>query len=257
MGSDWRLLLDGPVDGVENMVRDRAIQLAVEAGDAPPTVRIYSWRRPTVTLGRFQELSTLDLDACDRFGIDVVRRFTGGRGVLHDHEVTYAVIAGVDDGVPRGVAASYRYLCRALVIAYDMLGVKAELTPGDSGDRRSAACYLQNTRADLSAGTAKLSGSAQVWHGSTVLQHGSFTITRDPRKEAAVFSLSDEQSRRLQAKTVTLAQLCDPVPREDQITRAVVTGFAGIAGGVLVPGELTSGERQQAEALRSSVVVRP
>lgn len=257
MSSGWRLLIDGPTGGVENMVRDRAIQLAVESGDAPPTVRIYSWKRPTITLGRFQDVSSLDLDACDRFGVDVVRRFTGGRGVLHDDEVTYAVIGRVADGVPRGVAASYRHLCRALTIAYGLLGVDAAVTPGESGDRRTAACYLQNTRADLSAGTAKLSGSAQVWHGSTVLQHGSFTITRDSVREAAVFALSDEQSGRLQAKTATLAQLCDPAPTREQITRAAVAGFAAVAGEDLVPGELTAGELRAAGTLRRYVVVRP
>jgi len=257
MSSGWRLLLDGPTDGVENMVYDRAIQLAVEAGEAPPTVRIYAWKRPTITLGRFQDVSSIELDACDRFGVDVVRRFTGGRGVLHDDEVTYAVIGRVADGVPRGVAASYRHLCRALTIAYGLLGVNAAVTPGDSGDRRTAACYLQNTRADLSAGTAKLSGSAQVWHGSTVLQHGSFTIKRDPAREAAVFALSDEQSRRLQAKTATLEQLCDPVPTREQITQAAVAGFTEVAGETLVPGELSPEELRVAETLRGDVVVRP
>ncbi|MDP2232400.1 MAG: lipoate--protein ligase family protein, partial [Actinomycetota bacterium] len=122
MGEPWRLLsADGPKDGAWNMAVDRAIQLACAAGAAPPTLRLYTWARPTVTLGRFQPASSVQADACGRYGVGVVRRFTGGRGVLHDDEVTYSIVASVPDGVPRGVAASYRYLCTGLTEAYHLL----------------------------------------------------------------------------------------------------------------------------------------
>ncbi len=151
MAPVWRLLVQGPVDGALNMALDRAIQVCREQGSAPPTLRLYRWARPTVSLGRFQALETIDAQYCARGGIDVVRRFTGGRGVLHDDEVTYSAVCGLDDGVPRGVAASYRYLCAALVQAYRALGVDAELTERDRGHAETGACYLQTTRADLSA----------------------------------------------------------------------------------------------------------
>ncbi|MBN2405704.1 MAG: hypothetical protein JXE06_09010, partial [Coriobacteriia bacterium] len=110
------------------MAIDRAVLHAHETGEAPPTLRLYRWRVPTVTLGKFQKASDADLELCERLGIDVVRRPTGGRGVLHDDEVTYSVVAGVREGLPRGVAASYRVLCGALVEAYHDLGVDADLT---------------------------------------------------------------------------------------------------------------------------------
>ncbi|MDP2401547.1 MAG: hypothetical protein Q8M66_06170, partial [Actinomycetota bacterium] len=163
-GSDscgvWRLLVDEPADGVWNMAVDRAIQLERATGLVPATLRLYGWSRPTVTLGRFQDVAGLDEAACMRHGVDMIRRATGGRGVLHDDEVTYSVIAALDDGVPRGVAASYRYLGAGLVATYRNLGVEADLTARPRDDSRSSACYLHATGADLSVGVAKLSGSA-------------------------------------------------------------------------------------------------
>jgi len=110
------------------MALDRAVLEGRAAGTSPPTLRLYRWQVPTVSLGRFQPLAQVDLDVCGRRGFDVVRRPTGGRGVLHDDEVTYGIVAGTADGVPRGVAASYRHLSGALAEAYSLLGVPAQVT---------------------------------------------------------------------------------------------------------------------------------
>ncbi|MDP2182666.1 MAG: biotin/lipoate A/B protein ligase family protein, partial [Actinomycetota bacterium] len=207
MPGRWRLIVETlPGDGAWNMALDRAIQMSRVAGEAPATLRIYGWKRPTVTLGRFQDTGSVDLEACRRYGVDVVRRFTGGRGVLHADEVTYSVVAAVGDGVPRGTAASYAHLCAALVEAYRRLGLaEASLTPRPRGSSASGACYLHATSADLSVGIRKLSGSAQVWMGDAVLQHGSLVMTRDTAREAEVFGLSPAEGEALQESTATLA----------------------------------------------------
>lgn len=242
----WRLLRYSVHDGARNMAIDRAIQFAHGAGEAPPTLRLYGWSVPTVTLGRFQDASSVDRLACANSGVAVVRRFTGGRGVLHDDEVTYSVVAGTRDGVPRGVAASYRYLCEGLACAYSLLGVDAELTSRPRGSRSSAACYLHATHADLSVGTAKLAGSAQVWHADTVLQHGSFTRTRDPGREAEVFRLDSAQSAELAATTATLRDLLGTEPSVSEIANAVAAGVAAGLGIRLDPGELSASELELA-----------
>jgi lipoate-protein ligase A len=231
------------------MALDRAIQVCREQRSAPPTLRLYRWARPTVSLGRFQALQTIDVQYCADSGIDVVRRFTGGRGVLHDDEVTYAAVCGVDDGVPRGVAASYRYLCAALVQAYRALGVDAELTERDRGHAGTGACYLQTTRADLSASHAKLSGSAQVWHGSTVLQHGSLVISRDAHREAKAFGLGEEHRAQLARSTVSLDDLTSNPVGWSEVVAAAIEGFERALGVVLVPGELDALEAGTAAML--------
>lgn len=242
----WRLILDGPEDGAWNMAVDRAVLRARERGEVSPTVRLYRWIRPTVTLGRNQSLDDVDVVACRDRGFDVVRRPTGGRGVLHDDELTYSVVASVDDGIPRGVAASYRVLCGVLVEAYQSLGVPATLTGRAHGDKAAGACYLHTTSADLSLGVAKLSGSAQVWDRNAVLQHGSFVRSRDVEVEAQVFRLDDRAQARLKDSTATLGGVLGQAPTLEAITRAVRSAFETVLGVTLEPGELTAQERAEA-----------
>ncbi|MDR3685560.1 MAG: biotin/lipoate A/B protein ligase family protein [Coriobacteriia bacterium] len=250
MSAVWRLVIDdGPAEGAWNMALDRAVQLARQAGDVPPTLRLYRWARPTVTLGRFQDAAGVDGGLCAREGIDVVRRYTGGRGVLHDDELTYSIVVGVDDGVPRGTAASYRMLCSALAETYRLLGVDAALTARPRGDGSSAACYLHATPADLSLGLAKLSGSAQVWTADTVLQHGSFARSRDVAREAAVFRLSTQAARRLAAETTTLADTLGEAPSLERIIDAAVAGVQAALGVRLERGPLTAEELELAAGL--------
>ena len=250
MTSDWRLIVEERAfDGAWNMALDRAIHIARAAESVPPTLRLYGWARPTVTLGRFQSTDGVDLDRCREEGIDVARRYTGGRGVLHDAEVTYSVVAGVADGIPRGTTASYRYLCAALVEAYRGLGVPAELTSRPRGERTSPACYLHATHADVSLGALKLSGSAQVWHRDTVLQHGSFVIDRDLERESRVFGLEAEQARALARVTTTLVTTLGIAPSRERVVEAVATAFENALGIRLTGGDITPGEIAIAEGL--------
>ena len=237
------------------MAVDRAIQIAHERDRVPATLRLYMWGEPTVTLGRFQDASSIDWSACRNLGVSVVRRFTGGRGVLHDDEVTYSLVASESDGVPSGISASYRYLCRGLVAAYRRLGVDAGFTERPRGSAGSAACYLRTTRADLTVGSAKLAGSAQTWLGKTCLQHGSFTVTRDVARESEIFRLSPDERDKLCNSTATLRDLLDDLPTRDRIAHEIAVGIGEGLGMELKVGELTGEEVQHAESLLTGVSV--
>jgi lipoate-protein ligase A len=239
------------------MAIDRAILEMHAAGGSVATLRLYTWDRPTVSLGRFQSVTGVDTDAVRRYGVGGCRRPTGGRGVLHDDELTYSVTAGVADGLPRGVAASYRVLCSALVEAYRQLGVEAALTAGRSGDASSPACYLQSTAADLSHGAAKLSGSAQVWSGTSCLQHGSFIISRDTEREADIFALSEDGRHRLTTSTMTIAEVLGHTPDRESLTRAVCEGFERSLGISLEPGCMTDAELNRAAEIEADFTVDP
>ncbi len=246
--SGWRLILHGAGEGAWNMAVDRALLDAHAAGSAPPTLRLYWWDRPTVSLGHFQREWDVDAGYCGERGIAGCRRPTGGRGVLHDHEVTYSVVAGVRDGVPRGVTASYRWLSAGLVEAYRRLGLDAALTARDRGERGAGACYLHTTRSDLSLGEAKLSGSAQVWNGESCLQHGSLVITRDVEAEAGVFGLDGARRRALADSTATIAGILGGTVDREEVAESLVEGFGAALGARFAASEIGSVEVEAARA---------
>lgn len=238
----WRLIEHPKLDGALNMAIDRAMQLCRDEGSSPPTLRIYGWARPTVTMGRFQKLESVDMEACRDSGCDVVRRATGGRGVLHDDEVTYAVVASVEDGISREVKGSYAQIAEALAHAYRAFGVDAIVTDGAKGSANSGACYLATTQADLSVAGRKVSGSAQVWVGSTVLQHGSLLRSRDVDAEARAFRLTVAERYALTEYSADIASLIEDPPTIAALRAALVEGFGSALGVVLAPGTLSGRE---------------
>src|SRR6476620_5597934 len=123
----WRLLLAPPRPGAENMARDTALQ-ARAAATSETVFSIYSWSRPTLSFGRHQPAVGLyDLERIREADIDVVRRPTGGRAILHHREITYSVTAPIDDASP--LRATYERINRILLDGLTRLGVNAELAP--------------------------------------------------------------------------------------------------------------------------------
>jgi lipoyl(octanoyl) transferase len=227
--------MDGALPGVTNMALDRSLLAGRVAGTSPPTLRLYRWERPTLSLGRFQDSSSVDLGLATERGVDIVRRPTGGRAVLHDDELTYSVVASTVDGVPRGVVASYRHFAAALADAFIALGVPAEATPPRKGAKDSAACYLASSQADLAVGASKLSGSAQVWERDSVLQHGSFVVSRDVALESALTRLDSDGEKALATQTCTIEDVTGRRPETGELVQAVCAGFAYELGIALEP----------------------
>lgn len=177
----WRLLRSGPANGAMNMALDDALLQAVAAGRSRPVLRLYRWQPAALTLGYAQPLDAgVDQAACRSAGIDVVRRPTGGRAVLHDHEVTYAVIAPV--GAPFGttVAESYRAIAAVLQAALCSLGLTAVLVPGQPRGRQNrAVCFTAPAQYELLVDGCKVAGCAQKRLGGAFLQHGSLPLDID------------------------------------------------------------------------------
>jgi lipoate-protein ligase A len=174
----WRLLLAAPRSGAENMARDSALQ-ARAARTGETVFCIYSWTRPTLSFGRHQPAAGLyDIEKIRCSNVDVVRRPTGGRAILHDHEVTYSVTAPVMDAPLR---ETYARINRILLDGLGRLGVDVELSaPGERAPAPSVRpCFETPAEGELVARGRKLVGSAQWRDQGALLQHGSILVDDD------------------------------------------------------------------------------
>ncbi len=249
----WRLLVDGAHAGAANMARDMAILEHVCIGQAPPTLRLYSWLPPCLTLGRHQPLEAADARFCSQAGVEMARRPTGGRAVLHHLELTYAVIAPLSPPVlPTNLQAAYRKLCSGLVRACRALGVAAELTPGEinlqlPSPRSTVPCFKAPAGGEVVVSGRKLIGSAMRRHGNCVLQHGAFLLDWDPELQAGAVGLPDDSS--LRPFITTVAAEIGTIPELSELTDAVAAGLAEELAVTFQRDELTVPEQRTAEEL--------
>ncbi len=212
------------------MAADLRLLDEVGAG-AMPALRLYRWVPPALSMGRFQAESDVDVDACVRFGVEVVRRPTGGRALLHGGDLTYAVAMPLPADAS-SVDARYRLLAAGLIDGLARLGVDAEVACHDGP--AGPVCFTAQRGADLRVGGRKLCGSAQVQRGSALLQHGSILLERLPFDETDLVhhdtpAARDAARARLGSATVTMAELGAPTGARE-VASALVEGFVRAVG---------------------------
>ena len=166
-------------------------------GEEPATfLRFYRWSIPTISLGRSQKAEkVVDIDFCRRNGIDIVRRITGGKLVLHHKEVTYAVCSSDTDIFSRKLMDSYRLISEALNLGLQRMGIEshlAEETPSQYA-RGNLPCFAQPARDEIEMNGKKIIGSAQKRTGGKFLQHGSIPLENEEEllRSASLFSQKD------------------------------------------------------------------
>jgi len=176
--SRWRFLVAPPRSGAENMARDVALQArATRTGET--VFSVYSWSRPTLSFGRNQPATGLyNMTKIRDEGIDVVRRPTGGRAILHHHEITYSVTAPLDSA---SLHETYSRINQILQIGLARLGVLVEAAVGAERSEVPSVrpCFETPARGELVAAGAKLVGSAQWREDGALLQHGSILVDDD------------------------------------------------------------------------------
>ena len=174
----WRIIQVETHTAAMAMALDEVASESVKAG-GPPTIRFYRWNPSAVSIGYFQSLEQeVNLEACKRSGIDVVRRRTGGGTVYHDYEgeITYSVIAP-ESYFGKDITASYRLICGWLVDAFSILDIHAEFKPIN----------------DITADGKKISGNAQTRRKGVLLQHGTVLYDMDVKKMFSVLRVSREK----------------------------------------------------------------
>jgi len=231
----WRLIIDAePQSAPMNMAIDEAMLKLHYYLQTPPTLRLYQWRKPTLSIGYFQKIDRdIDLETLKKSGVELIRRSTGGRAVLHHHELTYSVVLGEDyPQMPKGVTESYRYLSQGLVKALEYLDIPCELAfKTEKTKNLSPACFDTPSQYELLVQSKKIIGSAQVRKQGTILQHGSIPLQLNTD---LLFSLlrfrNDSIQERMKQKFVEKAIAINEVSRRDyaiaEIQEAVIGGFA-------------------------------
>lgn len=191
----WRLVLDGERAGSLNMALDDALTRACEQG-GQPTLRLYGWSRPTLSLGRNQNLAlAADLLACRRLGVDVVRRPTGGRAILHEHEITYAVSVPSSDALlALGARAALGRLADGIARGLGRLGVRVKRQRSRPQAGRALAapgapCFATAARDELTVGGTKVAAAAQWRLRHALLQHGSIPLIMKPARLMQVIGI--------------------------------------------------------------------
>ena len=254
MHQPYRFLNTGIQHAAMNMAIDEAILTHHLQGEAPPTLRVFRWSQPSISLGRFQSVEREILsDICAQQGIAVVRRPTGGRAVYHHDEFTYSIVIGKSYGVPAGVVSAYAYLARGLLAALNLLGVRAELSDERVSKYPSAACFASSTQADLTSGGFKLVGSAQVWKDDALLQQGSLPLDDRAADFFNMLRFPDEAARQealaqYREKTTPLHTFV-PGASWDDVANTFRVGFGEALQVEFVPGELSTSEWELAQRL--------
>lgn len=256
----WRLILDQPAPGAWNMAVDEVLLEGVAAGKAPPTLRFYRWKPACLSLGYFQSFAVVDPASCGALGIDVVRRPTGGRAILHDCELTYSMALPASVlGYDRGILPSYHRISRALRAGLAELGVATTVAPEAAAPttaEHGPICFDRPSAHEILLQGRKLVGSAQVRRSDALLQHGSIliepqisTMLRCLRLPVAVTS-SPNGGSQLDDGVIGLAEVGvrDPV----RIARAIASAVRREFAVALATGGLGVYEEAAARALTTS-----
>ena len=253
--NEWRFVDSGPGPGRWNLALDDAIFQSVRAGASPPTLRLYRWSAPALTIGYAQDRERdVDLAACRARGIAVIRRVTGGRAVLHAAEVTYSFSAPAGlPGFGAGLDEAYRRVAAGLVAGLRLLGLRAAAPA--SGPRepsrpaRQAACFATTARHEIAVGGRKLIGSAQRREGGAFLQHGSILL--ESHGDLLGQLLRGSPAATCEARMTSLADLLSSRPAPEAVVAALAAGCAAAWEASFRPAPITPAEERAARALEA------
>ncbi|PTK67396.1 lipoate--protein ligase family protein [Staphylococcus borealis] len=239
MTETWNFINTGSHDPYYNMAMDEALLNFVSRGEIDPVVRFYTWNPATLSVGYFQRLKKeIDIDKVKEKGFGLVRRQTGGRGVLHDKELTYSVIVSEEHpNMPSTVTEAYRVISEGLLEGFKLLGFEAYFAiPRSKEEReklkqpRSAVCFDAPSWYELVVEGRKIAGSAQTRQKGVILQHGSLLQDVDVDELFDMFTfkndrLKDKMKKAFVAKAVAINDIADRHITIEEMEKAFEEGF--------------------------------
>ena len=208
-------------NGFDNMRIDSEIlNKAIETAEKEPIIRFYGWKPACVSFGRNQEEAHINKAVCEANNIDTVRRVTGGRGLLHDDELTYSFVCPVDylkDG--KSIIKSYKEISSAIIEGFKLLNIELELGGKKQVNTSFDYCMSISTGADLCYGDKKLIGSAQYRSQGYLLQHGSVLFSYNEELIDNIFN------EKMDPNTITCMEEINPDLTREDVAKAMKEGF--------------------------------
>lgn len=260
--AQWRFIDCGERCAAENMALDEAMLIEHSKQHTPPTIRFYGWQPAALSIGYFQKAEQeVDLEGLQRHGVSLVRRITGGRAVLHEHELTYSMVLGENHPmIPSSVTEAYRLISEGLVLGYRHLGIDAQMSipqqeTAQDVRQRSAVCFDASSAYELVVQGRKAAGSAQTRQKGVLLQHGSILLDVDEDKMFDVLRFANTQVReriqkRFHETAVTIQMLTSEKVSMLQVKQAFRNGLQEALGIQLVDGSFTTQEQQLAQRIK-------
>ncbi|MBI3586641.1 MAG: lipoate--protein ligase family protein [Ignavibacteriales bacterium] len=233
----WHFENTGYHSGAFNMEYDERLARMLVEGSEIGTVRIYGWKPAAISLGWNQSLEEIDLATCSQAGIDVVRRPTGGRAILHSDELTYSVTMV---SARSSVLSMYNEISKALVCGLRHLNVDVSLEksqphfPSLYRTPSSAACFTSSARYEISVGGRKLVGSAQRRYARSngeevMLQHGSILLGGDHKRMVEFLAIKEKERllivQELNEKTTDLCSVLQRTVTFEELVPMIRLGF--------------------------------
>ncbi|MCM3320620.1 lipoate--protein ligase family protein [Cytobacillus kochii] len=264
MGKEvWRFIHSGMGSPSFNMALDEALLDWNSEGKMPPVIRFYGWNPATLSIGYFQKVDKeIKLEAVKENGLGFVRRPTGGRGVLHEHELTYSVIVPEEHPqMPKTVTEAYRVISEGVLRGFQQLGLEAYFAVPRSKEEkemlknpRSSVCFDAPSWYELVVEGRKVAGSAQTRQKGVILQHGSILLDLDEDKLFSLFKYSNDRvkermQRAFSSKAVAINELTDRTITYEEAVVAFKKGFEEGLDIILEPYELSAEEITYVEKL--------
>ena len=225
-GGEWRLIREERRPGPMQMALDEVAAETAAAG-GPSTVRVYGWEPSCLSLGYGQDTDTVDWAFCEREGIDITRRQTGGGGIYHDAHGDIAYSIAVPAGeVPGELLDCYHLLCRPILDAFDALGLDVDYVDTAVPELYHPTCYLRELHpahdmvarastdeesvSDAEPGSGrKIAGNAQYRKRDAVIQHGSLSYAVDATRHLGTFADPPVTAEAFEQRVVGIDELAD------------------------------------------------
>lgn len=240
MKEKWGFIDSGNCSPAYNMAMDEALLNWQSRGEIPPIIRFYGWEPATLSIGYFQKAKAeINIEEVKRQGLGFVRRPTGGRAVLHEHELTYSVIVPETyPGMPNTVTEAYRVISEGILMGFRKLGLDAyfsvpetDLEKAALKSPRSSVCFDAPSWYELVVEGKKVAGSAQTRQKGVILQHGAILLELDEDKLFSVFRFSNEKVKErmknnLKNKAVAINDIAGRKITIPEAKQAFEKGFA-------------------------------